>query len=120
MLISFFQALGDLVDDRADAHQRQRFPRDPDRGERNERWRHPPSAAIRPRYPWVLIGLLWVVAFLNAADRNILVAVLPDLEREFGLTEHAARVARLGVLLDLRGRRLHRRADRRQRAAHAG
>jgi MFS family permease len=37
-------------------------------------------------YPWLLIGLLWVVAFLNAADRNILVAVLPDLKAEFGLS----------------------------------
>jgi len=43
----------------------------------------PPST----RYPWTLIGLLWVVAFLNAADRNILVAVLPELEREFGLSQ---------------------------------
>lgn len=39
------------------------------------------------RYPWTLIGLLWLVAFLNAADRNILIAVLPDLKVEFGLTE---------------------------------
>jgi len=37
-------------------------------------------------YPWVLIGLLWVVAFLNSADRNILIAVLPDLKTEFGLS----------------------------------
>jgi MFS family permease len=34
----------------------------------------------------VLVGLLWVVAFLNAADRNILIAVLPELKTEFGLT----------------------------------
>ena len=40
----------------------------------------------RASYPWVLIGLLWVVAFLNAADRNILIAVLPELKTEFGLT----------------------------------
>jgi MFS family permease len=43
----------------------------------------PPQAS---RYPWVLIGLLWVVAFLNAADRSILVAVMPQLREEFGLT----------------------------------
>lgn len=43
--------------------------------------------AQRRNYPWILIGLLWVVAFLNAADRNILVAVLPDLKTEFGLTD---------------------------------
>lgn len=43
--------------------------------------------AQRRNYPWILIGLLWVVAFLNAADRNILVAVLPDLKTEFELTD---------------------------------
>ena len=44
------------------------------------------AAASPNRYPWVLIGLLWVVAFLNAADRNILIAVLPILKTEFGLS----------------------------------
>jgi MFS family permease len=38
------------------------------------------------RYPWVLIALLWLVAFLNAADRNILIAVLAQLKPEFGLS----------------------------------
>jgi predicted MFS family arabinose efflux permease len=37
-------------------------------------------------YPWLLIGMLWVVAFLNASDRSILVAVMPQLRQEFGLT----------------------------------
>lgn len=37
-------------------------------------------------YPWVLVGLLWLVAFLNASDRSILVAVMPQLRAEFGLT----------------------------------
>jgi MFS family permease len=37
-------------------------------------------------YPWMLIGLLWIVAFLNASDRSILVAVMPQLREEFGLT----------------------------------
>ena len=45
-----------------------------------------PPAETRNSYPWVLIGLLWLVAFLNAADRNILIAVLPELKTEFGLT----------------------------------
>lgn len=44
------------------------------------------AASTADRYPWLLIGLLWMVAFLNAADRNILTAVLPDLKAEFGLT----------------------------------
>lgn len=39
-----------------------------------------------PRYPWVLIGLLWMVAFLNAADRSILFTVMPQLKEQFGLT----------------------------------
>ncbi|KAB2854886.1 MAG: MFS transporter, partial [Sphingopyxis terrae] len=43
--------------------------------------------AARANYPWILIGLLWLVAFLNAADRNILLAVLPDLKAEFDLTD---------------------------------
>jgi len=39
-----------------------------------------------PGYPWLLVAMLWVVAFLNAADRNILIAVLPQLKADFGLT----------------------------------
>jgi MFS family permease len=37
-------------------------------------------------YPWILIGLLWLVAFLNAADRSILIAVMPQIRDEFGLS----------------------------------
>lgn len=44
-----------------------------------------PSLAVR-NYPWLLIGLLWMVAFINAADRSILVAVMPQLRDEFGLS----------------------------------
>ena len=39
-----------------------------------------------PRYPWILIGLLWVVSFLNAADRSVIVAVMPSIRDEFHLT----------------------------------
>lgn len=47
--------------------------------------------ALSANYPWILIALLWMVAFLNAADRSILVAVMPKLREEFGLTpEHLA------------------------------
>ncbi len=43
--------------------------------------------ALRSKdYPWILIGLLWLVAFLNAADRNIIVTVMPSIRDEFGLT----------------------------------
>ena len=37
-------------------------------------------------YAWVLIALLWLVAFLNAADRSIILVVMPQLRDEFGLT----------------------------------
>lgn len=45
--------------------------------------RAPPGS----RYPWKLVGLLWVVAFLNAADRSVLVAVMPAIRAEFGLSD---------------------------------
>ncbi len=38
------------------------------------------------KYPWILIALLWLVAFLNAADRSIIIAVMPSLRDEFGLS----------------------------------
>jgi MFS family permease len=38
-------------------------------------------------YPWILVGILWMVAFLNAADRHILIAVIPQVRGEFGLTD---------------------------------
>jgi MFS family permease len=40
------------------------------------------SASI---YPWVLLGLLWVVSMLNAADRSVLIAVMPQLRDAFHL-----------------------------------
>jgi MFS family permease len=46
----------------------------------------PARRTFATHYPWILIGLLWMVAFLNAADRSILVAVMPKLRDEFGLT----------------------------------
>jgi MFS family permease len=46
----------------------------------------PARRTLSKHYPWILIGLLWMVAFLNAADRSILVAVMPKLRDEFGLT----------------------------------
>ena len=48
-----------------------------------------PLAAAAPtaRYPWILVGLLWLVAFLNSADRTILIAVMPQIRAQFGLTQ---------------------------------
>ena len=34
-----------------------------------------PTTAAPSRYPWQLVGLLWMVAFLNNADRAVIVAV---------------------------------------------
>jgi MFS family permease len=56
-----------------------------------EAYAAPARRVLPANYPWILIGLLWLVAFLNAADRSILVAVMPKLREEFGLTnEHLA------------------------------
>ncbi len=38
-------------------------------------------------YPWILIGLLWMVSFLNSADRAILNAVKPLLRDAFHITD---------------------------------
>ena len=73
--------------------------------------------AARANYPWIMIGLLWLVAFLNAADRNILLAVLPDLKAEFDLTDTQTGAARFGLFLDLCRRGVRRGAHRRQRPA---
>jgi MFS family permease len=37
-------------------------------------------------YPWMLIALLWVAAFLNSAGRSILITVMPQIREEFGLS----------------------------------
>lgn len=51
------------------------------------------GVASRPNYPWILIGLLWMAAFLNSADRSILVAVMPEIRTEFDLS-----LTQLGLL----------------------
>lgn len=38
-------------------------------------------------YPWILVGLLWMVSFLNSADRAILNAVKPLLRDAFAITD---------------------------------
>jgi MFS family permease len=40
----------------------------------------------RARYAWLLVGLLWVVAFLNYVDRQVIFSLFPLVEREFRLT----------------------------------
>lgn len=46
----------------------------------------PEGARYARAYPWILIGLLWCCAFLNSADRALLVAVMPAVRDEFQLT----------------------------------
>jgi sugar phosphate permease len=43
-----------------------------------------PAAA---HYPWILVGLLWMVSFLNSADRAILNSVKPLLRDAFAITD---------------------------------
>ena len=38
-------------------------------------------------YPWMLVGLLWLVSFLNSADRAILNAVKPLLRDAFAVSD---------------------------------
>jgi MFS family permease len=44
------------------------------------------AIASSPRYPWILIAILWVVSFLNQADRSVIVAVMPAIRDEFDLS----------------------------------
>lgn len=40
----------------------------------------------RPYYAWFLVGLLWVVAFLNYVDRQVIFSLFPLLDKEFHLS----------------------------------
>jgi MFS family permease len=37
-------------------------------------------------YAWALVAMLWVISFLNYADRSVLSAVMPQIRSEFQLT----------------------------------
>ena len=45
-----------------------------------------PVSKYGAMYPWVVVGLFWVVVFLNQADRQVIFSVLSLLQRELGLT----------------------------------
>ncbi len=47
------------------------------------RFLKPPAA----NYPWILVSLLWMVSFLNSADRAILNSVKPLLRDAFHITD---------------------------------
>jgi MFS family permease len=44
------------------------------------------QSAAASRYPWILIGLLWGIAFVTSAGRTTLIAVMPQLREEFTLS----------------------------------
>ena len=44
------------------------------------------SRPTGPRYPWVVVGLLWFCGFFNYADRQAVFSVFPLLKAEFGLS----------------------------------
>src|SRR5690606_17126242 len=46
-------------------------------------------------YPWVLVGLLWVVALLNYMDRQMLSTMRPAMEGDIAELQSAANFGRL-------------------------
>jgi MFS family permease len=47
-------------------------------------------------YPWVIVGILWLVAFLNYFDRNLIASMRDPIAAEFKLTD-----AQFGLLTTL-------------------
>ncbi len=43
--------------------------------------------ASRPEYKWLLVGMLWLVCFVNYADRQAIFSVFPLLQRELHLSD---------------------------------
>jgi MFS family permease len=46
-----------------------------------------PAFATSPRYKWAVVGMLWLIAFFNYADRQAIFSVFPLLEQEMHLTQ---------------------------------
>ncbi|MBM3740375.1 MAG: MFS transporter [Acidobacteria bacterium] len=46
-----------------------------------------------PRYKWVVVAMLWTIAFFNYADRQAIFSVFPLLEKEMNLD-----TVQLGIL----------------------
>ncbi len=49
--------------------------------------------SVSPREKWVVLGMLWIVCFLNYADRQAISSLFPLLEKEFGFSK-----AELGLI----------------------
>jgi MFS transporter, Spinster family, sphingosine-1-phosphate transporter len=45
------------------------------------------SKPLKSYYPWMVVALLWVVAFLNYLDRILLTSMRDPLVAEFSLTD---------------------------------
>ncbi len=41
---------------------------------------------MHPNYKWHVVGMLWLIAFVNYADRQAIFSLFPLLEQEMGLT----------------------------------
>ena len=46
-------------------------------------------------YPWILVGLLWVVALLNYMDRQMLATMKPSMQMDIAELQLAANFGRL-------------------------
>lgn len=51
------------------------------------------SASVKSYYPWIIVGLLWIVAFLNYFDRILITSMRDPIVSEFSLTD-----AKFGLL----------------------
>ena len=46
-----------------------------------------PQQKLGTRYAWAVVGMLWMVCFLNYADRQAITAIFPVLEKQFGFSK---------------------------------
>ena len=45
------------------------------------------TKSVRSNYPWLLVGMLWVVAFLNYFDRILLTSMRDPLVKDFSMSD---------------------------------
>ena len=46
-----------------------------------------PQQKLGSRYAWAVVGMLWLVCAFNYADRQVISAIFPALEQEFGFSK---------------------------------
>jgi len=49
--------------------------------------KHLTQQKLGNRYAWAVVGMLWMVCFLNYADRQAITAIFPVLQKEFGFSK---------------------------------